>query len=137
MAAGIFDSSPIERKLQFCCWRHLSQFGKKWENLEKVSKIMGRLEHPKLQVLLPTKYNLKIVICVHCYHWSGLYGVPKIFDFSRWIPDFKIKLLCYAKLACFSSVSLSLCTVSPLLSAVPGRTKLWSEKPRLNEVCGW
>ena len=36
MADAIFNSSPIEKKLQFCCWRHLSQFGKKWENLEKV-----------------------------------------------------------------------------------------------------
>ena len=38
----------VEKNLQFCCWRHLSQFDKKWENLEKVSKIMGRLEHPNV-----------------------------------------------------------------------------------------
>ena len=48
MATGIFNSSPIEKNLQLCCWRHLSQFGKKWENLEKVSKIMGCLEHPNI-----------------------------------------------------------------------------------------
>ena len=70
-------------------------------------------------------------------HYRSSYCVQQIFAFSISFVLFKMGTFDMSHMTA-SAVDKTLFdgTVRPLLSAVLGRTKFWSQKPRINEVRG-